>query len=320
MINDILKSNFPFISDYFETLIQNNIDKFPQSIVFEGLDIISEYMFSMELARILNCKGDKKDSNCKCINCNWIRDIKHPSVNIVSPINFKDDPSKTVISIAQAKKITSSLSETCDYHRVFIFCDAKIKQKNAAEEASCCKFKSLGYDFPEENWVPLPLNMKMFQADASNSLLKSVEEPPDRTTFIFLTKNREDLISTIVSRSNVFKLSGGGARSASKEAKPYFDDIKMLKKYPYFTIEEALETVIEIENKLKADEINPVDFFNDLEDFILSNLKNNINNIEAVKLFEYHIKLILKAKRRLKAFINIKFVLESLFLDFARQK
>ncbi len=316
MINETLKLKFPFVTKYFETLIKNNIDKFPQSIVFEGLDTYSQYIFSMELARILNCLEDKNNPECTCINCSWIKEIKHPAVNIVSPINFKDDNSKTVISVAQAKKITSSLVETSDYHRFFIFCDAKIKQKSAQEAASYNEFKNLGYDFPEEDWVPLPLNMKMFQGDASNSLLKSVEEPPLCTTFIFLTKTREDLISTIVSRSNVFKLSG---YQKSKGLNFSEDTMKLFQNYPDFTIQEALETASSVESILKADEINPVDFLNNFQEFIMMQLKNNINDNGAVKKFEHHIKLVQKAKKRLKAFLSVKVVLESLFLDIAEK-
>jgi len=313
MIAEILKKKFPFVSNYFETMIQNNIDKFPQSIVFEGLDTISQYMFSMELARILNCEKGGKNPDCACINCSWIKDVKHPSVNIVSPINFKDDASKTVISINQAKKVTASLSETCDYHRVFIFCDAKIKQKSAAESASALEYEGLGFKFPETDWVPLPLNMKMFKAEASNSLLKSIEEPPARTTFIFLTLNREDLISTIVSRSNVFKLSSCRISKLSLN-----DSFKqLLQNYPDFDIKEALECAAGVENILKTDEIDIFDFLNEFQEFILSFLKNNINNDMAQKKFEYHIKLVQKAKRRLKASMSPKVVLESLFLDIA---
>ena len=315
MINEILKSKFPFVSNYFETLIKNNIDRFPQSIVFEGSDIIAQYMFAAELSRILNCTGEIKNPDCTCINCNWIREIKHPSVNIVSPINFKDDSSKTVISIAQAKKVTSSLSETCDYHRVFIFCDAKIKQRSAAENASVLEYKNLGTGFPEENWTPLPLNMKVFKAEASNSLLKSIEEPPERTTFIFLTKSREDLISTIVSRSNVFKLTGG----KDSISVPLSDDFKTaLRGYPNLTVQEALEAAYDIENILKSTEIDIFDFLNEFQGYILEFLKNNINNNNAAKMFEHHIKLVQTAKKRLGASMSAKVVLESLFLSIAQ--
>ena len=307
MINKILYDKFPFVSNYFETLIANNIDKFPQSIVFEGLDTIAQYMFSIELSRILNCEKSK-EADCDCINCTWIKSAKHPNINIVSPINFKDDASKTVISINQAKKITSSLSETCDYHRVFIFCDAKIKQKSAQEAISSKEFQNLEFSFPEENWVPMPLNMRVFKAEASNSLLKSIEEPPKRTTFIFLTKNREDLISTIVSRSVVFKLSN----RIQFQTKLSDNLSNILDKYPSFTIQQALETAIDVENILKTDEIDIFDFLNEFQELMLNFLKNNLNNKE---LFEHHIKLV---KKRLGASMSAKVVLESLFLSIAQ--
>ena len=315
VINPLLKEKFPFVSNYFETLINNDLQRFPQSIVFEGLDIIGQYMFSMELARILNCTKDVKKPDCDCINCSWIRDVKHPSVNIVSPINFKDDASKTVISINQAKKVTSSLRETSDYHRVFIFCDAQVKERNADETDRIDEYKRLSTGFPEENWTPMPLNTKVFKAEASNSLLKSIEEPPKRTTFIFLTQNREDLISTIVSRSNVFKLT---ASVKGKSNVSSIDFKILLRNYPDLNIQDALEIAGEIEAEIKSSGIDMFDFLNEFQEYALSFLRGDVNNDTAFNLFNSHIRLIQKAKRRLKTSMNAKVVLESLFLDIAQ--
>lgn len=307
MINKILKEKFPYVSKYFETLIKEDIERFPQSIVFEGLDTIGQYMFSMELARILNCEKDKEES-CGCINCSWIKSIKHPAVNIVSPINFKDDASKTVISISQAKKITSSLSETSDYHRFFIFCDAKIKTPDAAEAVRIENYKETGFDFPEENWVPSPVTTKIFKAEASNSLLKSIEEPPKRVTFIFLTKNKEDLISTIVSRSNVFKLTGEGLLIKNTGICNEIENL--IPNYPNLSIEDAITYASEIESHLKTNEIDIFSFLNDFQNHILNLIKQTGNTA-----LEGHIKLLERAKRRLNSSMGPKVVLESLFLD-----
>ncbi len=309
MINKILKNRFPFASKYFETLMDGNIDKFPQAIVFEGLDIIGQYMFSMELARILNCSKSRKE-DCDCINCNWIREARHPAVNMVTPIDYKDDASKTVISINQAKKITSSLSETSDYHRFFIFADAKIKQKSAVENALINEYKNLKFNFPEEDWVPMPLTTKVFKAEASNSLLKSIEEPPKRTTFIFLSKNREDIISTIVSRSNVFKLPNLKAKTGLS------DTIKnLLQNYPEYNVREAMETAGEIEGIIKSEEIDIYDFLNGFQDLALGFIKNNLRS--GSRIYENHIRLIQRAKQRISVSMSPKVVLESLFLDIA---
>lgn len=312
MINKHLKEKFPFVVKYFETLINTDKDRFPQAILFEGLDITGQYMLSMELARVLNCeKGG--DEDCDCINCNWIRNVKHPAVNVVSPLNFKDDASKTVISINQSKKVSASLNETSDYHRFFIFCDAKIKQPGPKEAAKIKEYESVGINYPEgETWLAGPLSAKIFKAEASNSLLKSIEEPPKRTTFIFLSSSKEDVISTIVSRANVFKLASAGAPG---QAGGSFQNV--IKNYPDLTVEEALECALNVENTLKAEGGDIFDFLDNFQTFISGYVRANINNQRVLKRFEGHIWLIERAKRRLKASMSTKTVLESLFLDIA---
>ena len=91
-----------------------------------------------------------------------------------------DDTSKTVISIDQARMIKNDLLVTSDYHRVLIFCD-KDKEGNLQG-----------------------LNQQNFQSDAANALLKTFEEPPSNTTFFFLTKDKSDVITTVVSRAQCF--------------------------------------------------------------------------------------------------------------------
>jgi hypothetical protein len=48
------------------------------------------------------------------------------------------------------------------------------------------------------------LNETNFTEEAANALLKTFEEPPERVTFFFLTKNKEDMLTTIISRAQSF--------------------------------------------------------------------------------------------------------------------
>ena len=75
-----------FVYDYFNVAL--NEDKFPQSIIFEGLDIFGQLHFALELARVLNCL-ESGSQDCGCLNCRWVKEGKHPAVNLVSPIDFK---------------------------------------------------------------------------------------------------------------------------------------------------------------------------------------------------------------------------------------
>jgi len=149
--------------------------------MFFGSDIPAQYELALEIARLLNCKeGGAPD--CQCLNCRWVRENKHPAVRTVSRVDYKpvDDKTKTVISVRQTQEIKNDLMVTSDYHRVIIFCDK------------------------DDNGNLQGINYRVFQEEAANSLLKTFEEPPSNTTFIFLTKDKTDMISTIVSRSQCF--------------------------------------------------------------------------------------------------------------------
>ena len=67
-------------------------------------------------------------------------------------------------------------------------------------------FSSLGYKNNLDYSIE-PLEYKTFQNATLKTLLKSIEEPPERTTFVFLTTTKENILPTIVSRCQVFKLS-----------------------------------------------------------------------------------------------------------------
>ena len=182
----LLSDRYPFLTNYFTEALNSTTRPLPQSILFYGNDLEAQYTLSREIARILNCKNDKSD-NCECLNCKWIRENSHPAVITVSRIDNKpeDDDSKTVISIKQSAMIKETLMSASEFHRVFIFCD-KDDDGNIAG-----------------------LNQMNFQAETANSLLKIIEEPQPGVTFIFLTRYIDDLLSTIISRSQCFFVPSG---------------------------------------------------------------------------------------------------------------
>ena len=120
----LLSDRYPFLTDYFTKVLLSDKHPLPQSILFYGNDLESQYIIAKEIARFLNCKSDKSD-DCNCLNCRWIRENSHPEIMTISKIDNKpeDDDSKTVISIKQSGMIKERLMNASDYHRVFIFCD-----------------------------------------------------------------------------------------------------------------------------------------------------------------------------------------------------
>lgn len=275
MLNNIFSKNFQFTTRYFNEkleAIKEGKAKFPQSVIFEGSDIYGELFFALELARILNCEKDGSEF-CNCTNCNWIKTFTHPAITIVTPIDFKDmdSGSKTVISTKQCQAIGEKLLETSDYHRVFIFLNADKEPLTENEERQAAEFKNLGYELPEE-WKPSHINHKIFQDQASNVILKSVEEPPKNTTFFFLTKNREDIIQTIVSRSQIFSLPSG----AKNQDYSFVADL--FANYPNFTFDDAFDISEKLLAEIKNEKYSALDLILMIEEYLTALIKNNLAN------------------------------------------
>ena len=248
----LLSDKYPFLTNYFTQALTSDSRPLPQSILFYGNDLESQYILATEVARLLNCKNDKSD-NCECFNCKWIREHSHPAVMTISRIDNKpeDDDSKTVISIKQAALIKETLMSASEFHRVFIFCDR------------------------DEEGNISGLNQTNFQAETANSLLKIIEEPQPGVTFIFLTRYIDDLLPTIISRSQCFFVP-------SKEGVNYnYDIIKgVFENYWDFERKDIFDLSQKLTDLTKEHTVTEV--LQSIQNYILTVLKSNPKRSEFI--------------------------------------
>ena len=272
-----LDKKYGTISKIFEKLIRSERFAVPNSIILHGPDVIAQYYIAMELARGANCDGDKNE-NCTCQNCRWICANEHPAVITCSKIDFKTDAkdAKTVISINQINAIKEKLLISSDYHRFFTFCDAENREMTDEEKNRVEIFKNFGINFPNHDgkgWIPLGLTTKTFTDIAANALLKSVEEPPANVTFVFLTENVENIISTIVSRSQVFYVAGNTKQHFRQE---FLNDI--MKNYPNIGEEKSFFISEFLTKKMLEQDKSPIEVIFGIQEYLKELLKINPQN------------------------------------------
>jgi len=280
-----LNNNYPFLTKYFKTGINSDDKNISHCILFYGSDLQVQYDLALEIARMLNCSGDKTDS-CQCLNCNWIRENKHPAVLTISKVDNKpaSDNSKTVISIEQARMIKNDLLVTSDYHRVLIFCD-KDKDDNICG-----------------------LNENNFQSETANALLKTFEEPSLNTTFIFLTKDKSDMISTIISRAQSFFVP-----SIQDEDRDFGIVEHIISGY----FELQRNDVLDLNDRIieLAKENDPMDVLTQIQNYMQALLKSNLNNSQLkIKLIK-DLTIVETAKKQLQLNMNINTVVENMCFD-----
>ena len=266
----LLSDKYPFLTNYFTELLNSSNKPLPQSLLFYGNDIDSQYTLAKEIARLLNCQKDKADG-CDCLNCRWIRENSHPAIMTISRLDNKpeDDDSKTVISIKQASLIKETLVNASEFHRVFIFCDR------------------------DDDGNVAGLNHNNFQAETANSLLKIIEEPQPGVTFIFLTRYIDDLLSTIISRSQCFFVP-------SKITSVY-DFSKIIDIFENYW-EYDRKNVFDISQKLQdlSKEHSVILVLEAIQNYILSVLKTNPKQTEFIEHIETIENAIKQAKLGIK--------------------
>jgi len=277
----LLSDKYTFLTEYFTDIINSKRHSLPQSILFYGNDFEAQYTLATEIARLANCSGDKSD-NCNCINCSWIRENSHPSVMTISKIDNKpeDDDSKTVISVRQSAMIKELLMTDSEFHRFFIFCDR------------------------DDDGNISGLNNTNFKADTANSLLKIIEEPQSEITFIFLTRYIDDLLPTIVSRSQCFFVPALG------EVKYDYSSIAgQFENYWDFDRKDVFDISQKLQDIAKDKGLNKV--LDDIQNYIFITLKNNPKNTVLIK----HIEILEKSKRQAALGIKAAGIFDELCLD-----
>ena len=262
-----LSDKYPFLTDYFTKMAATENHALPQSLLFYGNDFEAQYTLAKEIARLLNCKENKSD-DCECLNCKWINENTHPAVMTVSKADNKpeDDDSKTVISVKQTALIKEKLVNSSDFYRVFIFCDR------------------------DDNGNIAGLNKDNFQAESANSLLKIIEEPQPNIMFIFLARYTDDLLPTIVSRSQCFFVpeSERNINYDFSLIEGFFDNYWEFERKTVFDISQKLQ------DKSKISGVLPV--LDAVQNYILNALKENPRNVNLIS----HIKMLEDAKKQSK--------------------
>ena len=282
--------NYSQFVNYFKSAITSEDKNIGHGLLFWGGDISSECAIALEIARLLNCKKGG-DIDCDCINCRWIREQAHPAVKIYTRLDFKEASSsdedsssgKKNITVEQAKAIVNELSVTSDYHRVYIFCDR------------------------DEDGNLLPLNQLNFPDKTSNALLKTFEEPPKNTTFIILTKDKSDVISTVVSRCQSFFVP-----SLNRENMDYSAVESFISDYWAIERNQVLEFEKNLFNLVSG--ANAMNIFTQMQNYMLYVMKNNFDNKALFYKLIRDIKYVEDAKRQvsLSPAMNIQTVCQNL--------
>lgn len=241
--------------------------------LFLGPEGNGKTALAIAYAQFINCKnkdfGDDEhigDSCGHCPSCLKYQKLAHPDLHFIYPVattrDVKSKPvSKNFIAAwRQALLENDFLLNLNDWYETI-----GIEKKQGYINAEECSeiLRTLSYtSYESEYKVMIIWMVENLYHSAAPKILKILEEPPDKTLFILISENQDQIINTILSRTQIIKI-------------PKLDDEKvkevLTERYGASPEDAAKAAIFSSGNLLKARRyLNDTERFSELQDQFIS--------------------------------------------------
>ncbi|MDR2292853.1 MAG: DNA polymerase III subunit delta [Prevotellaceae bacterium] len=209
-------------------LIQTVIDKrISHAQIFFGSEGSGNLALAIAYAQYICCQNKQDDDSCgHCKSCIKFQKLVHPDLHFVFPVNTTNKFKKDVKSdtfISEWRKLVTDFpyfSEQTWYKYLGI----ENKQGNINKvDAEIIMQKMIFKPFEADYkfmiiWLP-----ERMLIVAANKLLKLIEEPPANTVFLLVSKNTDQILKTIFSRTQLIRVPPVDEQSMEKMLSKKYD-------------------------------------------------------------------------------------------------
>jgi DNA polymerase-3 subunit delta' len=174
--------------------------------LFLGPEGSGSLALAVAYAQYLSCEDKQADDSCGvCSSCRKYNKLMHPDLHFSYPFfaKHKDDTALTFIE-QWREAFTANPYMNLDTWRGYL--DAENKQANI-NIAECHQIiKKLSFKPFESAYKILILWLPEYLEKEGNALLKIIEEPQPNTLFILVAQNQDQILNTILSRTQLIKI------------------------------------------------------------------------------------------------------------------
>lgn len=175
--------------------------RIPHAQLFFGASGVGKLPLALAYAQYVQCEHRTADDSCGvCPTCLQYRNLQHPDLHFAYPI-VKTDAGDVCDDFAdkwREQLLDSPYFDLDDWYRRLGVENKQgmIYEKESGEILRKLNLKAFGDGYKVMLiWLPEKMNVT-----CANKLLKLLEEPPEKTLFLLISEQPEQLLSTIISR------------------------------------------------------------------------------------------------------------------------
>ncbi len=179
--------------------------------LFLGQEGTGKLALAIAYAQYINCTNRGEHDSCGvCPSCKKFNALAHPDLHFIFPTttnkNVKKDPESDLF-LAEWREYLEKCETYADLSSWYNALDVENKQGaiNVRDAATIMRKLNLKA-YEAEYKVAIIWMAEKLNVQAANKLLKVLEEPPEKTLFILISENQEELLTTIRSRTVLMKI------------------------------------------------------------------------------------------------------------------
>jgi DNA polymerase-3 subunit delta' len=183
-----------------------NDNRVSHAQLFLGPEGSGSLALAIAYAQYLSCEDKQPDDSCGiCSSCRKYQKLMHPDLHFSYPFFAKDKNDTALSFIEQWREaLLANTYLSLDIWRSYL--DAENKQANI-NIAECHQIiKKLSFKPFESVYKILILWLPEYLDKEGNALLKIIEEPQPNTLFLLVAQNQDQILNTILSRTQLVKI------------------------------------------------------------------------------------------------------------------
>lgn len=179
--------------------------------LFLGPEGTGKLALAIAYAQYINCTNKQENDSCgQCPSCKKFNSLAHPDLHFIFPNttnkSVKKDPESNLF-MTEWREYLESCECYANPSNWYNALEIEKKQGiiNVRDAATIMRKLNLKA-YEAEYKITIIWMAEKLNTEAANKLLKILEEPPEKTVFLLISENQEELLATIRSRTILMKI------------------------------------------------------------------------------------------------------------------